>query len=471
MRAPDVTTCTMVVRVVVAVLLVSCGTDEPAGPGAEGPRIPVGTPTDRHIVLMASPTIPDGFAEGVKTLAERVDQVAVQVEALGGQVMREHLKIGVVETSGLSDESARALASTPGVEGVDRDLRLRWIPEGEAPGRVMEGPSTAGDQSAAVFFRDFQWNMKQIAADAAWLTTAGGLGVRVAILDTGIDPDHIDLAGRIDLATSTSTLSASPCGPGDVETINDLNIHGSFVAGLVTSNGIGIASVAPDATLIAVKVLDCEGLGTFGDIIAGALHAASVGADVINMSLIAGFAKREARGLVGALQRTFAFIDRQGVLLVAAAGNAAIDLDRDRDVMIVPSQLASVMSIGATAPLDQMDFDRLATYTNFGVTGIDLMAPGGESGLVTPNIKDLVLSVCSQFVCGIPRAYVFGWGTSFAAPHAVGAAAVVASELSGDASPSRLRQCLVNGADDLGKPGTDSQYGHGRVNVVGASSC
>jgi thermitase len=99
-----------------------------------------------------------------------------------------------------------------------------------------------------------QWNIRQIRADDAWLRTPQGSGALVCVLDTGVDPDHIDLAGKVDLGKSVSFV------PG--ESILDFFFHGTAVASIITSNGIGVASVAPDARLCAVKVLDRNGFGT-----------------------------------------------------------------------------------------------------------------------------------------------------------------------------------------------------------------
>lgn len=260
-----------------------------------------------------------------------------------------------------------------------------------------------------------------------------------------------------------------------------MNTHGTFVASLVTSNGLGMASVAPDARLCAVKVLDETGTGSFAGVIAGMMHAARVGADVINLSLGAYFSKKEpgARQLVRALQRAVNFATRRGTLVVASAGNDAINLDRDaRDFIHVPSQLDDVLSVGATAPFNQTNFDALASYTNFGRTGVDVMAPGGDllPGGDEAFGRDLILSACSHFQTQLPfscstTSYVLGGGTSFAAPHAAGTAAVAESQRRSNQSAERLSECVTRGADDLGRRGVDRLYGKGRVNVLGAARC
>jgi lantibiotic leader peptide-processing serine protease len=452
----------------------ACVDQQPAGPrsvakGAAALTASVQpsqtTPTDQHVVVMTG-AIPGDFAS--------------RVEALGGTVAATYPDIGVAVTSGLSDAAAAALARTSGVGGVDRDLSVQWIPSlDQVALQAVAAPSDQTNQSGAFFFNFYQWNLKQIQANAAWLTTNQGAGTRVAILDTGTDPTHIDLAGKIDLANSASMITSSPCA-GDVGTIFDHHFHGSFVSGIVSTNGIGAASVAPDAQLIAVKVLNCTGSGSFASVIAGIVHATNVGADVINMSLGAYFPKNlpGAGQLVAALNRATSYANGHGTLVVAAAGNGAVDTQHDQNFIFVPAQSSNVISVGATGPFQQTNFDQLAFYTNFGVSGVDLMAPGGnQQAGGDPFFRDGILSVCSHFspifggICGTGNFWLLGGdGTSFASPHTAGTAAVVKSQFPG-ASPSQLQHCLYKGADDLGKPGVDQQYSHGRINVVGAAQC
>src|SRR5262249_54038477 len=132
------------------------------------------------------------------------------------------------------------------------------------------------DQSGA-FFYALQWNMRIIRAPEAWAATPAGAGTLVCDLDSGIDPTHIDLAGKVDLNLSTSFVDAEPF-------IQDLNLHGTYTAALIVSNGLGIASVAPAATLCAIKVLGASGSGSFADVISAIVYAGLIHADVINMS-------------------------------------------------------------------------------------------------------------------------------------------------------------------------------------------
>jgi subtilisin family serine protease len=168
------------------------------------------------------------------------------------------------------------------------------------------------------------------------------------------------------------------------------------------------------------------------------------------------------------------YATHRGVVVVAAAGNDGIDLDTDPpSLLMIPAQLDHVISVGATAPFNEQNFDALARYSNFGSrTGIALVAPGGD--LPTGgSILDLVLGACSHtevtlaFQC--QTNYVLsGSGTSFASPHVAGAAAVVGSRLGRQASSFRITRCLLEGADPAGPR---EIVGAGRLNVARAAAC
>jgi thermitase len=336
---------------------------------------------------------------------------------------------------------------------------------------VGGGPSTQGTDQHNAQFYPLQWNLQVTQADDAWVPTPAGQGELVCVLDTGVDPNHIDLQGRIDLSISRSTVT-SPLFPGDT-TILDFHFHGTHVSGIVSSNGIAIASVAPDARLCAVKVLNVQGFGSWADIIEGISYATSVGANVINMSLRGYVDLRVpgARQLIAAMQRAIDKAASRGVLVVGAAGNEAVDLDHDPWYQIViPAQLPKVLSVGATAPVNQQNFDQLASYSNYGGdTGIDMVAPGGD--FVAGIALDGVLSACSQYSvyieCPGGTFYVFASGTSMAAPHVSGAAAVLEST-QGPLGPGAMTQCLTRTADPVGP---FAIYGHGRLNVLQAAQC
>ena len=305
-----------------------------------------------------------------------------RVNALGGKILRRENQIGAALVTGLSPAAAVALSTQGDVEDVSSDLEAQLIaPRSQLIRSVvrMTGPRAKAtskiDQTGAFFFNDFQWNMRVIRAPEGWAQTPAGRHTLVCMLDTGIDPTHIDLAGKVDLDLSTSFVQTEPF-------IEDLNFHGTYTATLVSSNGLGIASVAPAARLCAIKVIGATGSGSFADAIAGIVYAGIIKADVINMSFGALFdlSDKDQRGLAKALQKAVDFAHKQGVTIVAASGNDALNLDKTGKIKSLPAQLEMLLiSVGATGPLNQQHFFGLvASYLNFGRSGNDVVAPGGE---------------------------------------------------------------------------------------------
>jgi len=400
-----------------------------------------------------------------------------KVAAAGGTLTWVRPEIGYASATSADPDFAGKLKNGGGVQSVDQDFQVQWVPTAQQA-QVQTVSSSGASASAAptsAFFYACQWNLAQIDAPGAWAKGFfGSPGVKVAVLDTGVDPFHIDLSGKIDTANSTSVLTpgSSPCGPFDEGTIFDLDFHGSFVSGLITSNSLGIAAVAPNAHVVAVKVLNCVGSGSFSDIISGIVYAANLpDVDVLNMSLGAGFPKnlKGAGPLVAALNKAVNYAGSQGKLVVSAAGNSAVDMDKDGNVTWVPAQSGSGLGIYATD-----NQDHLASYSNHGVSGTWVGAPGGDfpnaapplpGCVVPPFLQGLMISVCSSFVCGNSSTYLVADGTSFASPTVAGVAALVDGKHGGALDAGQLKTILSQSADDLGKPGTDNLFSHGRVNA------
>lgn len=446
-------------------LLAACADQQPSGP--------MTAVALRPAMLFTPPAArPDRYLVSFKTAEPAT--FAAQVQALGGTVERRNPLIRLATVSGIGAAGQATLQTLAGVEFIAQDLDAQFIPPPSQLSQRLTSTAigTNGtDQSGAFFYPVYQWNIRQVSANIAWGTTPGGAGELVCVLDTGIDPDHSDLAGRVDPNLITSFISA-PIFPGDLDGL-DYNFHGTASAGYITTNGFGVASVAPDARLCSAKVLNVLGSGSFGDLIAAITWAADKRADVINMSL-GGYIDRNLPGgdnLVALVQRAVDFATKLGTIIVASAGNSNINLDTDpANFTNVPSQLKNVISVGATAPFNQTNFDDRASYSNYGGrTGVDLMAPGGD--FAAGNILDLDLTVCSQyqltlpFACG-PFDYVFAAGTSESAPHVAAAAAVVESRRPGS-TPARITSCLLKGADNIGSSAT---YGAGRLNVAKAAA-
>lgn len=451
-----------------ALLLAACATESPVAPEQA-----VSVRSVPQFVQTAER--PDRYLVSFKN--SEPGDFATQVTALGGKIERRLGALQMAVVQGVGAAGATAISKRTGVETVAQDLTINFVPTPDASqlrvrdvaAGLTRAPGTA--QNGAFFFAD-QWNMRQVKADQAWSKSTGGRGALVCILDTGIDPDHIDLAGKVDPALFKSFISA-PIFIGDLDPY-DYNFHGTASAGYISTNGLGMASVAPDARLCSAKVLNVLGNGSFADIIAGIEWATSVNADVINMSLggTVDLTIPGAKDLVKLIQKAVLKANLKGTVVVASAGNDAVDMNLDPpNELIIPAQLAGVISVGATAPFNQLNFDGLASYSNFGNTGVDLMAPGGDG--VSGNPNDFVLSTCSQYQLLLPFAcsalsYVGVAGTSESAPHVSGAAAVMRAKYPRLSFPLLVDLCLQRSADNIGPRRI---FGAGRLNVLDAVTC
>jgi lantibiotic leader peptide-processing serine protease len=177
--------------------------------------------------------------------------------------------------------------------------------------------------------------------------------------------------------------------------------------------------------------------------------------------------------IVVALTRVCNFARKQGVTLIAAAGNDAIDGNADKSGLSIPANLPNVISIAATGPTGwfanrSTNLDLLASYSNFGTPDITFAAPGGDFQLFpTTNWQyDMVLSTGNS--PGTTNRYYFSAGTSMASPHAAGVAALIVGKNGGPMKPEAVEAALRASADDLGKPSRDPIYGFGRVNAARA---
>jgi subtilisin family serine protease len=332
--------------------------------------------------------------------------------------------------------------------------------------------------------------LQAIDAAGAWAQGARGRGARVAILDTGIDHDHPDLAPNVNLTLSRSFVPGFPVfiPPGN------LLHHGTLMAGIIaaTHNGVGTIGVAPEAEVVAIRVLGTNTI-RFSDVIAAIVYATDIGADVINMSFGLNFLRhhwtdaagntvataREVEVLLSALNRATHYAYSKGVTLIAAAGNASIDRDHDADRMVIPADLDFVIAVSATAPVgfvadQQTNLDLPASYVNFGQSRIDLSAPGGD--FLYPVRTNCTFGPITFFcfifdgVIATANGGDYRWcgGTSCAAAHVTGLVALLVGASGGQLDPAQVERILRNSADDIGKPGRDDYHGDGRINAARA---
>ena len=409
---------------------------------------------------------------------------AAEVRAVGGEVTYSH-SIGFAIVSGLTADTAATLGNSKRVKEIQPDFSIAMDPDlpkvsiqSMEDAMLTDADIASPADPTTAYFYPRQWNMHTIEAEQAWAAGRhGSSSVTLAILDTGIDYTYPDLVGRVDLARSVSFIPDDDfyvdlIFPGR-HPITDLHYHGTHVASTAVSNSDVIAGVTSETTLMGVKVCSVFGGCPFGAVISGVLHAADNGADVANMSLGGAFLKNEFGPYVGFINKIFNYANSVGMTIVVAAGNAASDLDHDGNTYATYCGTPNTICVSATGPVGAdstngpwYDIDAIAPYSNYGRSAINVAAPGGNSG-------GPVWAACSQTnlfaglaICAT-GIYTLGLnGTSMASPHVAGLAALLVEDLG--RNPGAIRARLQDSADDLGQPGTDPDYGKGRINVANA---
>ena len=344
--------------------------------------------------------------------------------------------------------------------------RASWIPND--PGRA----GTAGG------WQETQWNFAGpfgVNAPAAWdnLELAGrpgGAGATVAVLDTGVAYSD---RGRF---VRSPDLRGDRFAPGrdfvdEDRYPHDLNGHGTHVASTIAEsvdNGVGVTGLAFGARIMPVRVLDRYGEGDSAAISRGIRFAARRGADVINLSFEFDSAIRP--GQIPDILDALRYARRRGVLVVGASGNASAHS------VAYPARAHDVLSVGATT-----EHGCVADYSNEGRT-LDIAAPGGGPDAAVAgdpncrpleppgrNIVQMTFRRSDPGSFGLPGDFT---GTSMAAPHVSGVAAlVIASGVIGpNPSPAAVEARLKATARDLGAPGRDARYGAGLLDAAAATA-
>jgi len=340
---------------------------------------------------------------------EKVDKDLVKKH--GGSITTEFTIIPGVVTE-LTQDEIKELKKSDKVKAVEEDAEATIMGEVDEDGKGKPSPPPTPTD----------WGVYKINADDAWAISTG-TGVKVAVLDTGIDIDHKDLG----------TVYSGYDFINDDDDASDDNGHGTHCAGIIAAqkDGSGVTGVAPDVVLYAVKVLNAQGSGSYTAIIAGIQWATTNGMQVISMSL-------SGTSNLASLETACINAKASGVVIVAAAGNSGNTRAQ------YPAAYSSVISVGATDSSDAK-----AKWSSYGAN-LDLMAPG--------------VSIRSTYM---GDTYASMSGTSMACPHVAGTAALVLSSHSGY-SPDEVQECLQQTALDLKTDGWDQYTGYGRVDALAA---
>jgi subtilisin family serine protease len=464
---------------------------------------------DSYIVLYKGNAVPATAGTDILkaggTLVQGYDQIGVAVarsddSAFASRIGADSRVEGVSSTRGFASKLAEPAANSD--DGAS----------GPPPGDLANAPASDADTLSPL-----QWDMRQIHTPQAHTTTGGSPQVLVGDIDTGLDYRHPDLAANVDSANSVNCLSGAPV-PGATAADDD-NGHGTHTAGTIAgaANGVGIVGVAPNVRIAGVKAGDANGFFFPDAVICSFMWVGSHHFDVTNNSYFADpweyNCRNDAaqRAIWKAEQRAIRYAMNQGVTVVAAAGNDSDDVshptqDRTspddttpvaRDItnacVVVPLEIPGVVGVSATGPGPQDTSagrypDNLKSfYSSYGVSAVDVTAPGGDSLYPTPSVTNRVLSSWPASKTGacLPSRRVtdasapgFLWcyqqGTSMASPHVAGVAALIVSRY-GDTSspqngklrPGQVAALLSQTADPQACPGV---LPPGYLNTTGVNS-
>ena len=411
----------------------------PASKAQEGVNAPELESVSVIIGLKPGPVLPE-------VAQARVDQ---QVQGLGGKVKHRYSIIPAVSAN-LPPAAVANLLDNPAISFVELDGEFQAIAETTPWGidkiRALQNPNNGGAT---------EYN--------------GGTGVVVAVLDTGVDLDHPDLAANIYVNPGEILDGVDNDNNGFIDDISgwnfnggnnnadDDNGHGTHCAGSVAAvgnNGIGVVGVAPQASIMPIKVLSGSGGGSFSAIIAGIDYVYMMKQRGVNVVVTSN--SYGAGGNPGsAVQAAFDQAYQAGIIHLAAAGNSGSSSGTGENVGW-PANYASVIAVASTTSSD--------ARSSFSSTGanVEIAAPGS--------------SILSTYPGG---SYATLSGTSMACPHAAGAAAVLISEAgllnisdgnNANGIADEVRSLLAATSVDLGAAGKDTQYGYGRIDLFAARS-
>lgn len=431
------------------------------------------------------------------------------IEEMGGKIVYSIPKIGVVQVQAPASfgiaalENASIQAATPSLPARIPTVNLQQV-------------DTSSIMDSAELYNLYQWDIKRVTNDgASFELGTGSHDVVVGIIDSGVDTDHPDLEGNLlggkNFVPAGGFSGRDLTETDDPDDIQDRYGHGTHVAGAIAGKG-AILGVAPDVGFKAYRVFDALGGGDTAWVINALVAAADDQVDVISLSLEGIFTKGQvwftdpATGekiKLGndvaeylAFQRAAKYAHKKGSLIVAAAGNSALNGSNKKSIIdyanslyggfgytfkgagfIAPASFPNVIAVSATGPDDQ-----LALYSNYGSGFIDVAAPGGDIRYFT---EETGLAAGESCISSVPiiellqneegnvsyvdhgPSYAFSVGTSMAAPKVSAVAALIISKY-GKMKPSQLKKLIIQSTDDLGQTGYDAYYGHGLVNAYKA---
>ena len=457
--------------------------------------------TKTYLVVFSGNYALDGSYALGGNYALNHDYALSLVKSAGGTVTSDLTKqIGVLIATSPSTLFDDVLRNYALVEDVGEDFSWKAFQtrdEALASGAIVVNSASSkgggGPEPSSDPLEPQQWDMINIDAPAAHAKQAGWRAVDVGVLDSGIQASHVDFdddgvpggATNVDCGRGRDSLAVLPPGvaAGVMDPCTDNQFHGTHVAGELAAqaNGVGMVGVAPNVTLVPVKVCDATGFCYVSAVVDGITYAGDQKFDVINMSFFvddnAFQESHEYKCMDDPVQRTFRraveravqYARNQGVTPVAALGNSDDDLSDPPDPYgnqcdVVPAETPGVVGVASLGRQNQK-----ATYSNWGNFATDVTAPGGSG--TTGDCSTTIYGPEAQSQTG----YICIQGTSMASPHAAGVAALIESQYGtlgsdGDVKlpPTTVESYLQSTTIDQGLKGYDECFGNGRINALRA---
>jgi subtilisin family serine protease len=431
----------------------------------------------------------DGYALD-KNYALARDYALYLISTAGGVVTSDLTRqAGVMMVESRNDTFAQTMRQYALVQEVGQDFGWNQFPtfqQAVNSGQLLVVNNGGVSTNGVDPLESQQWSMQQIHAPQAQARQLGRSNVQVGIVDTGIDGNHQDFVlngkSNVDCARGADFTFSGP-GIGSPLACVDNNFHGTHTAGTIGArrNGIGVVGVAPNVTLVPIKVCDGDGHCYVSDAVEGITYAGDLGLDVINMSFYVDDdtfqestefkcqSQPTQRAYREAVQRALKYARHEGVSLVAAVGNEDTDLAHQtggKKCKAVPVQAPDVIGTSAVGPKSEK-----ASYSNWGAPWVDVAAPGGNETVAEGQCASEVLSTLPG------NAYGCIQGTSMASPHTAGVVALIISQFGKSdgnggwsLAPDKVNKRLLKSVIDIGVTGRDKCFGAGRIDALRAVS-
>ncbi|WP_128377940.1 S8 family peptidase [Streptomyces cavernae] len=442
----------------------------PTAASAAVPEVPAAAAAD-------APNL--AYVVNTKTDHLTIASVKRAIAKADGKVVATYAKIGVIVVHSANPDFGKQLRAVRGVQSAGATRTTPLVAAGTTDEGAAQYLSKAEAAEAAAEaapgeepLEADQWDLRAIGADKAAQINPGSKKVTVAVIDTGVDDTHPDLAPNFSASQSANCVGGvADTSEGAWRPYTADDYHGTHVAGEIAAarNGVGVAGVAPGVKVSGIKVSDPNnGLFYPESVVCAFVFAADNGVEITNNSyyvdpwLYNCVDDPDQKAIVDAVNRAQLYAQRKGTLNLASAGNSNHDLDSDaivddsspddstpvertidpHECFDVPTQLPGVVTVSATGVKGAKSY-----YSTYGKGVIDVAAPGGDRYQIpdTPSKNGRILSTMPN------GQYAFLQGTSMASPHAAGVAALLKSRYPW-ANAAQLQALLKATADKTACP-------------------